>query len=54
MGTLRQLVATLGTAGAVRNVEHSLTARREQELAVDMLLQRLAGLDTPDVVTPAA
>ena len=54
MGTLRQLVASLGSPGAVRNVEQALAARREADHAVDVLLRRLAPPEAPDVVTPAA
>ena len=41
METLRTLLAGLGTAGALRNVEAALLARRAEELAVTALAERL-------------
>jgi hypothetical protein len=42
METLRTLLADLGTAGALRNVEAALRDRRAEEHAVTALAERLA------------
>jgi len=54
MGTLRNLVASLGTPGAVRNAEHAVHARRAEERAIEALAERMKVLDSGDLVAPAA
>jgi hypothetical protein len=54
METLRTLLATLGTPGAVRNAEHALLARQAEDRALAAFAERMAALDTPALVAPAA
>ena len=51
METLRTLLASLGTPGAVRNAEHALLARQAEDRAIALLTEHLA---TADQVAPAA
>jgi hypothetical protein len=53
METLRSLIASLGTPGAVRNAEHALLARQAEDRAIDLLTAHLAEHDHDEVV-PAA
>ena len=51
METLRSLIASLGTPGAVRNVELALLARQAEDVAITRLTEHLAA---HDLVAPAA
>jgi hypothetical protein len=54
METLRTLLASLGTPGAVRNAEHALLARQAEDRALTAFAQRMADLDNPALAAPAA
>jgi hypothetical protein len=54
METLRTLFAALGTSGAVRNAEHALLARQAEDRALTAFAERMAALDAPVLVAPAA
>jgi len=54
MGSLRNLVASLGTPGAVRNAEHAVHVRRAEERAIQALAERMQSLDARGVAAPAA
>ena len=54
METLRTLLANLGGAGAVRNAEAALLARRADDLAIARLTRHLALVDRSQVAEPAA
>ena len=53
METLRTLLASLGTPGAVRNAEHAILARQAEDHAITALTERLASGDRL-TLTPAA
>jgi hypothetical protein len=54
METLRMLLASLGTPGAVRNAEHAILVRQAEDRAMTAFAERMAALDTPALVAPAA
>jgi hypothetical protein len=54
MDTLRTLLASLGTSGAVRNAEHAILARQAEERAMTAFTDRMAALDSRTLVAPAA
>jgi hypothetical protein len=53
METLRSLLASLGTPGAVRNAEHAILARRAEDAAIADLTAHLAAADAVLVATAA-
>ena len=54
METLRTLLASLGTPGAVRNAEHAILARQAEDRAITDLSARLGTSDRFALLPPAA